>query len=65
MAGKDAQRAKSQEMASRLAYLIPNTFEFEGFKSNEPTPSLAACRAMAARNVRKVQTLRQTPCKSG
>lgn len=61
---KGDARNKDQEMAARLAYLIPNRFQLEGFKSNEAVPSLAACRAMAERNRRKVATLVQTPCRS-
>lgn len=60
-ANKGAEKAKNASIAGRLAHLRSARFVLEGFKSNEPVPSVSVARGMAGRNARMIASQTPTP----
>ncbi len=58
---KSNEQDRSQRAAARLAYLRTEKFVTEGFKSNEPTPTLSAARSMHSANLRAYRSLKPMP----
>lgn len=57
--GASNERNKNQAIAGRIASLRNTKFETQGFKSNEPVPSVSEARKMHSHNVRLINS--QTP----
>ena len=65
-ANKGQEKAKNAAAAGRMAHMRARTFTTEGFKSNEPVPSLSKARAMAGNNARAIaQQVPTSPRPSG
>lgn len=60
-ANKGAEKAKNAAIAGRLSHLRSAKFVTQGFKSNEPTPTISAARKMAGANARLYASLTPTP----
>lgn len=57
--GASNERNKNQAMAGRMSHLRNAKFETQGFKSNEPIPSVSEARKMHSYNLRLINS--QTP----
>jgi hypothetical protein len=59
--GASNERNKNQAIAGRIAFLRNAKFETQGFKSNEPVPSVSEARKMHAYNVRLINSQAPQP----
>lgn len=61
MADKSGEANRRKAFAGKYSHLRAVPFHTKGFKSNEPTPTLAAARQMAGYNQRLIDSQRPTP----
>lgn len=59
-ASKGREKAKNASIAGALAHFRSHKFSTEGFKSNEPIPSLSAARKMASNNAKAIADQKPT-----
>jgi hypothetical protein len=57
MADKAVQKAKNSAAAGRMKNHRAVKFELKGFKTNDPTPTLANARSMAIENRRTMNNV--------
>lgn len=58
---KSNEKNRNNAAAGRMAWSRDKVFKLEGFKSNEPVPSVSAARKMARHNLTVLDSQRPQP----